>query len=108
MKIKICHYRAILRFLIVLVLLLGVSGTATRFARAECPEGMTAYWLLDEASEGTYVDDYGSNNGGCTINCPSPDTGIIAGGQTFDGTTNDGIDVLAEAAFNWFASDSFP
>lgn len=57
-----------------------------------CPDGIVAYWKLDEES-GTTFDDFVDNyDGSCSsTNCPAPISGIIDGGQNFDGN-NDFID----------------
>ncbi len=76
-----------------------------------CPTGMIAYWKLDEASGppyDPYDDFYAGHDGGCAAGhqCPAPATGQINGGQEFNGSDT-GINVPADAAFDWSAIDSF-
>lgn len=73
-----------------------------------CPDRMLSYWNLDETICGNYIDSYGGNDGLCEINmCPTPDdTGIIGGGQLFDGENTE-INVPADATLNWGIHDSF-
>lgn len=73
-----------------------------------CPDGMISYWNLDETSCGNYIDSYGGNDGLCEVNmCPTPvDTGIIGGGQLFDGENTE-INVPADGTLNWGVNDSF-
>ncbi len=71
-----------------------------------CPADMIAYWKLDETSGTTYDDFYNGHSGTCTGLCPTPTTGHVGGGQEF-GNGNTGINVPADTAFDWGASDSF-
>ncbi|MDL2123721.1 MAG: GDSL-type esterase/lipase family protein [Deltaproteobacteria bacterium] len=72
-----------------------------------CPDGMLSYWKLDETISGKYIDSYGGNDGLCGEECPvASDTGIIGGGQLFDGE-NTKINVPADATLNWGINDSF-
>jgi len=72
-----------------------------------CPDGILSYWNLDENSPGSYVDSYGGNDGLCGEECPvASDTGIIGGGQLFDGENTE-INVPADATLNWGVNDSF-
>lgn len=70
---------------------------------------MLSYWPLNEtAGTPPYVDIQGPSDGtACPGNhCPLPGTGLISGGQIFDGSTT-GIDVPANATFDWGSSESF-
>ncbi|MDY6876422.1 MAG: LamG-like jellyroll fold domain-containing protein [Chloroflexota bacterium] len=71
-----------------------------------CPADMIAYWKLDESSSGAYDDFYDGHNGACTGLCPTPTTGHINGGQEF-GNGDTGINVPADADFDWNATNSF-
>jgi len=73
-----------------------------------CPLDMTSYWKLDEMSSGAYLDFYdGNNNGHCAGVCPTPATdGRVLNAQVFNGTST-GIDVPADASFDWGKDDSF-
>ncbi|MDY7080715.1 MAG: LamG-like jellyroll fold domain-containing protein, partial [Chloroflexota bacterium] len=71
-----------------------------------CPADMIAYWKLDETSDDSAYDDfYDGHDGECAGDCPTPVAGHVNGGQAFSSTT--GIDVPADAAFNWGSNDSF-
>jgi uncharacterized repeat protein (TIGR01451 family) len=70
-----------------------------------CPTGMVAYWKLDEAGE-PYDDFYDGHDGVCGVQCPTPATGYLDGGQAFNGSTTE-INVPADVTFDWGESDSF-
>ena len=70
-----------------------------------CPEGMTSYWKLDETSGSIFEDFYNGNHGACAGGCPTSALGQVNGAQEFDDNT--GIDVPADASFDWAATDSF-
>jgi uncharacterized repeat protein (TIGR01451 family) len=70
-----------------------------------CPADMIAYWKLNETSGTSYYDFYDGHDGECAGDCPAPATGHIGGAQEFSSTT--GIDVPADAAFDWGVNDSF-
>ncbi len=71
-----------------------------------CPADMIAYWKLDETSGTTYDDFYDGHDGTCAGRCPTPTTGHVGGAQEFNGSDT-GINVPADAAFDWSATDSF-
>lgn len=71
-----------------------------------CTAAPTAYWPLDETSGTTYDDFVGSYDAVCEGVCPTPTTGIVDGGQQFNGT-NSGASVLPSVAFDWGVDDSF-
>jgi uncharacterized repeat protein (TIGR01451 family) len=72
-----------------------------------CPVGMISYWKLDETSGTTFDDYYNDNDAECPgTKCPTPAAGQVNGGQAFDGS-DDEINVLADASFDWGANDSF-
>lgn len=76
---------------------------------AQIPGGSIAYWHLDEATSGAYVDSIAGHDGSCPGTCPAPDTnGAVDGNgaQLFDGSTTS-ISVPSNSAFDWAASDSF-
>jgi hypothetical protein len=74
-----------------------------------CPNGMIAYWKLDETNGTAYSDFYDGHAGECAGDCPTPTMGHLGGGQEFDSDST-GIDVpvsLGDDSFNWGADDSF-
>ena len=78
-------------------------------ADAACPDGITSYWKLDEATPappgGTYTDFVNDNDGTGAAN-PTAAAGIVNGAQQFDGFI-DGIDVPADRSFSWYNDESF-
>jgi hypothetical protein len=82
------------------------SFTIVVAAGTLCPVDMIAYWKLDETSGDIYDDFYDGLNGTCADQCPTRTTGHISGGQEFNGSDT-GIDVPADVAFDWGATDSF-
>jgi hypothetical protein len=82
--------------------------TITVAAAPPCPADMTSYWKLDETGSPTTFDDYyDGNDATCTgSECPTPGTGIVNGGQAFNGSTNQ-VDVSADPSFDWGADASF-
>jgi hypothetical protein len=72
-------------------------------APPNCPSGMIHYWTLDEGGA-PYIDYYGGNDALCT-NCPASVTGIVAGGQQFNGSTQ--VNVADDNTFDWGVSGSF-
>ena len=92
--------------LFLLVGALGLVFLTTSVANAACPDGMTSYWKLDEIAAGTYEDFINGNDGtGGTAN-PTPATGIVNGGQEFNGTDTE-INVPADRSFGWYSNESF-
>jgi lysophospholipase L1-like esterase len=74
---------------------------------AQCPEGMVAYWDMDETAEGSYTDRIGGNVGICSENCPRPiPLGRVNGGQEFDGDSS-GIVVDTISELNWNSGEDF-
>jgi uncharacterized repeat protein (TIGR01451 family) len=71
-----------------------------------CPTDMIAYWKLGETSGSTYDDFYDGHDGACAGRCPTPTTGHVGGAQEFNGSDT-GINVPADAAFDWDITDSF-
>jgi hypothetical protein len=103
----------------VLALLLALSFSSIPLtidsANAEFPADTGAYWGLDDAQQaapGAYVEEIIPANGVCAAGgCPtfagSP-AGQVNNSQTFVGTDDsDGIDVAANAAFDWAGDASF-
>ena len=86
----------------------GVDYCDGAVTLAPFPDGITAYWKLDENDGlGVYVDAIGPNNGtGNAAPTAAPLDGID-GAQLFDGSTATGIDVPASSTFNWLRTDSF-
>ncbi len=82
------------------------SFTVTVSAQPPCPEGMSHYWTLD-GTGGPYEDFYtGAQNALCDASCPTAATGIVEGGQQFNGS-NDELTVADDNTFDWGAGDSF-
>ena len=74
-----------------------------------CPEGMVAYWRLDETRGSTYDDFYVGHDGVCADRCPLPAEGVVNGGQEFNGR-NSGVNVPAipgDDSINWGVEDGF-
>ncbi|PTX21373.1 putative secreted protein (Por secretion system target) [Pontibacter mucosus] len=69
--------------------------------------GMLHHWMLHEMRGPTYHDYYTpSHAAGADSRMPKPVTGVISGGQEFDGE-DDGLDVTACENFNWAPDESF-
>jgi len=76
-------------------------------AAADCPNGISGYWKLDETVSGSYFDEIGTNDGFCSGGgCPSSMDGVFGQAQRFDGST-DNIAVDANSRINWGVSQSF-
>ena len=73
------------------------------FTPMPLPSNLAAYWPLNESVSGSYVDLTGTNNGTGTT---TPATGQVNGAQQFNGTT-DKIEVPADPAFDFAATDNF-
>ncbi len=88
------------------------AGTDTQtffvnVAELLCPDQTISYWNMDEPSGAlAYVDIINGNDGACPGDCPTHSTGQVNGAQEFNGSTM-GIDVPADASFDWGATDSF-
>ena len=78
------------------------SGDCTQITG---PQGMIAYWKLDETAGTLFYDHYDAHDGSCTV-CPVPATGKLAGAQLFDGT-DDRIQVPSSTEFNIAADGGF-
>ncbi len=111
--IKTCFYALLVMSVLTFVLPPGNTALAEEPV-TYCPDGMLSYWKLDETACDRYVDSYGGNDGLCCESdnndlcekCPATDTGIIGGGQLFDGENTE-INVPADATLNWGINDSF-
>ena len=104
--IKTRFYALLLMGTLAFVLTTGNAALADK-PLTVCPDGMLSYWNLNETIPGSYFDSYGGNDGLCGEECPvASNTGIIGGGQLFDGESTE-INVPADATFNWGATDSF-
>ncbi|GBC59242.1 hypothetical protein DENIS_0178 [Desulfonema ishimotonii] len=91
---------------ILLIVAMGY-GFPEKAARAACPDGMIAYWPLNEDEGGSYADGVGDHTGQCGDVCPAPVSHErINGSQAFDGSSA-GISVPGDAAFDWGKADSF-
>jgi predicted lipoprotein with Yx(FWY)xxD motif len=97
------------------VLSLFLTGMAAVFtltmaglAMADCPDGITGYWKLDETSGSPYTDFIGDNNAVTGTGDPDPAAGIlINGAQRFVAASFDGLNVSASSAFNWTSEENF-
>jgi hypothetical protein len=76
-------------------------------AQSNCPDGMVAYWKLNESGAvNNFIDIYGSNHGSCSqFDCPTEDIGILSRARYFDG--NSGISVPDNIVFDWSNNTSF-
>jgi hypothetical protein len=83
------------------VAVMWMTGAVT----GTCPPDLTHYYRLDETSGQPYADDVTTTDAVCT-NCPSPDSGIVSFGQSFDGA-NDEVDIPDDGTFDWTATSSF-
>ncbi len=84
---------------------LGVVLLVTSPAYAQCPDGITSLWALDEDNGDVYSDSVGLNDGSGALS-PTAVAGIVDGAQQFDGGGT-GIDVVADDSFNWAFDGSF-
>jgi lysophospholipase L1-like esterase len=75
-------------------------------AQGNCPDGIAAYWKLDENSGSVYENEIGTADGTCVGSCPYAIAGTIENGQFFDGVI-DSIEVTPVDSFNWLSSQSF-
>jgi len=71
----------------------------------DCPSNLTGLWKLDETTGTTYSDYYSEHTIEATI-APTPTTGKINGGQTFNATTEMDIPDLGEE-FEWELTSDF-
>ena len=75
---------------------------------AACPDGIAAYWKLDETTASSYADFIGANDAATGAGDPAPATTEgINGAQQFVATDPDGLDVSANHVFNWTSTESF-
>ncbi len=69
--------------------------------------GMLHHWMLHEMRGPTYHDYYTpSHASGSSDSQPKAVSGVVSGGQEFDGL-DDGLDVVETRNFNWAANESF-
>ena len=75
---------------------------------ASCPADLIAFWKLD-GSGTTFADFADGHDGVCgDAACPTATaSGVVAGAQDFVATANTGIDVPADADFDFGANTSF-
>jgi hypothetical protein len=102
-------------FSILFVGALGLIFFTTGLVFADPPADTISYWKLDEdPAPAEYVDSVGTNNGVPGPAVPAPTPGVVPvptitvpnTAQLFDGATT-GIDVTADASFDWAANASF-
>ena len=90
-----------------LILVLGFTLSLTGMAFGDCPEGIVAYWKLDESDGSSgYIDFVGGNNGAGAAEPDGNQTGIVNQAQLFNGT-DDAIEVQPSKTFNWLSDDNF-
>ena len=98
------------KFLMFIFFLMAISGMicfSASAALAVCPDGISAYWNLDEAA-GPYSDAMGINDGVGAPTAPTATTeGRVDGAQVFVELDETGIDVIESHTFNWLNTDSF-
>ncbi|UCH82621.1 MAG: putative Ig domain-containing protein [Candidatus Latescibacterota bacterium] len=70
-----------------------------------CPDGVVAYWKLDETSGTSYADSYDGNHGQASTSAPTPAAGIVGGAQDFNGTS-DRITVDDDPSLDWAGNQS--
>ena len=92
-------------FKALIVSLLGVVLLVTSPAYAQCPDGITSLWALDEDGGNSFEDSVSGINGSGALT-PTPVVGKVNGAQLFNGN-NTGINVPANASFNWADNASF-
>jgi len=108
-KSKVCL------FAVLVLSFVGLVFIGSGSVNAAPPAGTISYWRLDETvtfdpnDAATYADSAGSNDGASTgaapTQSPVPAAGRVKTGQTFG--NNRGIDVPADASFDFAATDSF-
>ncbi len=69
-----------------------------------CPNGISHYWNLDEASGPPYADSYGTADAGCG-SCPDASTGIVSGSLLF--ATTDSVTIPTQSSFDWLPASNF-
>ena len=98
----------LLTVLVLITTLFGL-GVVTS-VQAACPDGsvdeLTSYWTLDELVTGTYGDSVDSNHGVGAVS-PVPGAGIVNGAQGFNRASGTGINVPADASFDWSETENF-
>lgn len=72
-----------------------------------CPDGIEAYWKLDETSGTTYYDTIGINDATASVNPPKDTAGIVDRAKAFNPLNNEGLSVPADDIFNWATDESF-
>jgi hypothetical protein len=99
-----------LLFSLVIMTVAGFTILVSGAALAACPDGIVAYWKLNETAA-PYTDFIGGKIGSENVTAPTPlASGVVTGdgAQTFDGSIDgDGIDIPASRTFNWLSSESF-
>ena len=88
-----------------LIIAIGVVVFMPGLGFAECPDGITGYWKLDEfnTTDSTYDDFVAGND--ATITTGSPE--VIDGALYFNDDDADTVDISPNSAFNWTDSEDF-
>ena len=74
---------------------------------AYCPDGISAYWKLDDTAGPTYADFISDNVGTGNADPAATTDGVVNGAQEFGDANLTGIDVEPDNSFNWLQSESF-
>ncbi len=100
------HLKRLIGSVCVLVMLFVISGMIIPdIAQSSCPDGIQAYWKLDESSGNTFEDFVDSTQAVCTGTCPqSVADGKILGAQRFSTSTE--VTAVGDT-FNWAQNTSF-
>ncbi|WP_276497260.1 LamG-like jellyroll fold domain-containing protein [Pontibacter litorisediminis] len=93
----------ILCFLLVLLSKGFMATTAT--AQTSCPSGVVHHFGFDESTSGTYAD-YASDATAICSTCPTPEAGLFAGAQKFNGR-KPALTIKGLEHFEWGPNSSF-
>jgi hypothetical protein len=100
-------YRITLAILGLLSAMLLAPSAAYSQGMQQCPEEMSHYWKLDEASGTTFADSLGTLNAVCTSSptCPTAAGGRVGGAQHFGSGVK--VEVSDDGSFDWGSTSSF-
>ncbi len=102
-----CYFKETVRILLCFILILLCCIIIPDQSKAECPDGIIAYWKLNQKADDLYDDFTGDNNGVCAGECPKYiPYERIGGSQLFNGAST-GINVPASSDFDWSQDESF-
>ncbi len=101
------YFKISTRILLSFILILSCHIILPDQGQAQCPDGIIAYWKLDQKTDDLYDDFIGGNNGVCAGQCPEYiPYERIGGSQLFNGSAT-GIDIPASSVFDWTKGESF-